>query len=184
MRRLVRLGPCAAAATLAAVILVELAGGGPPPPAVAPPARPAVARAAGWRPTAAAEARRAATILARPLFDPSRRPPAGPAAAGSLRLSGVVVGPFGRLAIFEPAQGGKPVVVRVGERVGGAIVRAIAPDRVLVAGIDGPRVLLPSDGAAAAGVAVSGAVASGEATAPARPAAHPSSMATRLLEAK
>lgn len=145
---LARLGPAAVAAALGAIIVAELSGGTPPLQPPGPLARPVPAHSDGGKPTTRTEAERVATILARPLFTPSRRPPAGPASAGGLRLSGVVVGPDSRLAIFEPPKGGKPVIVQVGQQVSGAVVRAIGPTSVLLTGPDGPRVLQPADQAA------------------------------------
>ena len=135
-----------AALALAAIIAAELAPAPatPPLPEIAVPAMPDSPAA---QPVPAGSSIGAvATILARPLFAPSRRPPSAPATAtaASLRLSGTIVGPSGRRAIFEPAGGGKPVVVRVGDRVGSEIVRAITPGTVLVVGADGPHLLAPA----------------------------------------
>ncbi len=160
------------AVALAAIIAGELAGSSPLPPAagVVPP--PASINAATGEPAPGAQRRWIATILGRPPFDPSRRAPGGAGgAAGTLRLSGTIVGPAGRQAIFEPAGGGKPVVVAEGQRVGGAVVRSIVPGAVLVVGADGPRLLAPSY-AGEAGAAASG------------PAPHLGSLAARLREAK
>jgi hypothetical protein len=92
--------------------------------------------------TAQAEA-----ILARPLFNPSRRsapPPASAEITGSVppRLSGVISNQSRRLAIFA-APDGKPIVVSEGDRVGPYVVRSIAPGEVTVIGHDGPRQLQP-----------------------------------------
>lgn len=89
------------------------------------------------------------TILARPLFSPDRRPPAAASAvsgerlAGLPRLSGVLVGPFGRRAIFA-SDGGKPLVVGEGGRVADWTVRVIEAGAVEVAGPDGDHILRPS----------------------------------------
>lgn len=116
-----------------------------------------------------------AAILGRPLFDRARRPPSGTvSSAGALRLSGVIIGPFGRQAIFEPAGGGKPVVVHEGDRVGDSIVRSIGPDLVLVVGGSGVRALRPS---------YSGAVGATTATTRALRPRSPS-LAARLGQAK
>jgi len=107
----------------------------PVPSRVAPPALP---EGAAWE----------RTVLARPLFSPTRRPPppeaagADPAAAAPPRLAGVIIGPDGRRAIFDPA-GGKPTVAAEGARIGGFTVTAIEADRVTVAGEGGTRVLRP-----------------------------------------
>jgi general secretion pathway protein N len=173
-----------AAMALGAIIAAELAGHSPPPPiaAAAIPASPRGAVAA--EPAAGSDQSRLAAILGRPLFDPSRRPPrpSGPSEARALRLSGTIVapgagpgtGPDEREAIFEPAGGGRPVVVREGQRVGSAVVRSIAPGVVLVVGAGGPRLLEPSYSLSA--------VEAGTGTPPLVP--HLPGMAARLQEAK
>lgn len=89
------------------------------------------------------------TILTRPLFSPDRRPPAaasvvsGERLVGLPRLSGVLVGPFGRSAIFA-SDGGKPLVVGEGSRVADWTVRAIEAGSVDVIGPGGARTLRPS----------------------------------------
>jgi len=98
------------------------------------------------------EASRLAEILARPLFNRSRRPTeAAGSAAGPLRLAGVIVGPAGREAIFEPSGGGKPVIAKEGSTVGGATVRAISPGMVLIVDGTGAHILRPSFAPATAG---------------------------------
>jgi hypothetical protein len=109
-------------------------------------------QAAATQPVAAADhsTEWTATILARPLLSPDRRPPAETEANagngmsnGLPRLSGVVVGPFGRSAIFA-ADGDKPVVALEGGRVGAWTVRSIAGGTVEVTGPGGARTLHPS----------------------------------------
>lgn len=90
-----------------------------------------------------------ASILARPLFSPDRRPPAGGSVvagaglAGLPRLSGVMVGPFGRSAIFAP-DGGKPLIVAEGGRIAAWTVQTIRANTVEVVGPDGRRTLEPT----------------------------------------
>lgn len=78
-------------------------------------------------------------VLARPLFSISRRPPrveAGgqtAANAGAARLSGILIGPLGRRAIFAPEGGGKPLVVAEGGEVNDSTIRSITPDAVYLA---------------------------------------------------
>lgn len=125
------------AATLVAALAAELFEGADPDAELpaAPPAPPAVAA-----PPAAEAADAAAiglaglvqTILARPLFSPTRRPPAhasAPADKSLPRLAGVIVTPAGRRAIFAPAAG-RPVVVPEGGSIGRYVVRSIAPGQV------------------------------------------------------
>jgi hypothetical protein len=88
------------------------------------------------------------TILARPLFSRDRRPDSGEVAArrdsaALPRLSGVMVGPFGRSAIFAIA-GGKPLLVKEGDRVDGWTVETIEAGTVHITGPGGPRALHPS----------------------------------------
>ena len=100
--------------------------------------------------TAADQARRSeAAVLARPLFNPDRRPIGqAPAAsredAGLPRLSGILITPNGRSAIFAPAGGGKPAVVAEGGSLGGYVVRTISLDEVVLAGPDGSHSLSPT----------------------------------------
>jgi hypothetical protein len=144
-----------AALALAAIIAAEFSAGTAPPPVAGAAVVMAARNVAAGAPVAGSERRWTAAILERPLFNPARRPPGEPSEAGSFRLSGTIVGPDGRRAIFEPAGTGRPVIVREGERMEGAVVRAIAPGLVLVVGADGPRLLAPSyttpSGAVAAG---------------------------------
>lgn len=96
----------------------------------------------------------AATALARPLFSPDRRPvpeprmaaAAGGSGGGDLpRLTGVLVGPSGQTAIFAAAsEGAKPIVVRVGDSLGGFQVKAILAGEVTLMGPEGEQILRPS----------------------------------------
>jgi len=95
-----------------------------------------------------------ATALARPLFSPTRRPPAQAATratgpVGLPRLTGVMTGPFGRRAIFAGPEGGKPLVVQTGDSVGNYRVQGIENGLVILNGPDGTRRLRPSFTAAA-----------------------------------
>lgn len=88
-----------------------------------------------------------ATILARPLFDPHRRPPAlgeGATGEGLPRLAGILVGSFGRSAIFANPTGGRPLVVAEGGRIDVYIVQSIRPGEAIVLGPAGRRVLRPA----------------------------------------
>jgi hypothetical protein len=80
----------------------------------------------------------AAAVLDRPLFSISRRPPkvtAGPseAAPDEARLAGILIGRFGKRAIFAPQGGGKPLVLAEGSQVNESSIRAIEADRVILA---------------------------------------------------
>ena len=95
----------------------------------------------------------AATILARPLFSPDRRPSAAAAAITSApglpRLAGIMVGPFGRSAIFA-GDGPKPLVAQEGARIAGYTVKAIEAAQVRLSGPNGNVVLYPTFATAAA----------------------------------
>jgi general secretion pathway protein N len=89
-----------------------------------------------------------ATILARPLFSASRRPPPhgdSPAADSTFadtRLTGIVTEPGHRFAIFAPT-GAKPLVVTEGDTVSGWRVDSITPREVSLSGPGGTKTLRP-----------------------------------------
>jgi hypothetical protein len=88
-------------------------------------------------------------ILARPLFSPDRRPAANRdnvAAAGvpSLpRLTGILVGPFGRSAIFA-GRASKPIVLGEGGRIDAYTVQSIDAAQVRLDGPNGVQRLQPA----------------------------------------
>lgn len=95
-----------------------------------------------------------AIILDRPLFNVSRRPPPGAAAAASRgtglpRLSGILVAASQRRAIFAGPAGSKPVVIAEGAKLGGYTVQSIGGGQVTLAGPAGTVVLRPAFDAAA-----------------------------------
>lgn len=100
----------------------------------------------------------AASILARPLLSPGRRPPAAARAATPAtelpRLTGIIISPDGSSAIFA----GRPraLVVPEGGRVGEYTVRQIAPGLVTLNGPVGLVALRPSFDAARPGRATVG----------------------------
>ncbi len=136
----------------AAIIGLELSSGPGSESAgnVASPASPAQSPAPPNGESAAARTSESvATILARPLFDPHRRPQPGaadgaPAATGLPRLAGLIVGPSGRAAIFASDAGGKPTVVAEGARIGPYLVQSIQADEAVVRGPDGVLTLHPT----------------------------------------
>lgn len=145
--------PALVAAALSVMILLELRGRPregeattPFPAASLPPTAPS--RPAGSDPGQAAQ--RVATSLARPLFSPSRRPPAaspamlGAAAPSLPRVAGVVITASGRRAIFATKNGAKPLVVGEGGQVGAFTVQSIRAGQVTVLGPEGERVLKPA----------------------------------------
>jgi len=131
---------------LAAVVALEVANAPeerveplPPRAAVIPPSAKSVSadHSSEW----------VSTILGRPLFSPDRRPSSTAAAVAGLpglpRLSGIMISPFGRSAIFA-ADGAKPLVIQEGTRVAGYTVKAIEATQVLLVGPNGNVVLYPS----------------------------------------
>jgi hypothetical protein len=138
-----------AAAGLAATLAWELGAFAPRDALIAPRPRAAAATAP---PEAAPDHTREwiAAILARPVFSPDRRPAADIASTPGVRLpealprlSGVLVGPFGRSAIFA-VDGRKPLVVDEGGRIDAWTVGTIEADTVQVSGPGGARTLHPS----------------------------------------
>lgn len=137
------------AAGLAAVIARQLEAGpavDPAPPVAA--YRPAAATAPAVAP-APDRALWVATSVARPLFSPDRRPPPAEAAAGATsgpveppRLTGILITPTGRRAIFAGAR--EPLILQEGGRIGGYLVHSISAAQVTVLGPSGPRTLQPS----------------------------------------
>jgi len=91
-------------------------------------------------------ATRALTALARPLFNPDRRPAAPvPDATPALpptslpRLTGTLVSPGGKRTVF--ATGDKPTSIGEGSRIDAWTVQAISAGTVTLIGPDGPHVL-------------------------------------------
>jgi general secretion pathway protein N len=100
----------------------------PAPAAPAPSATPTASRGEAW----------SATLLARPLFAPGRRPV--PVAASPVphetalpRLSGIVLSPGVRLAIFEVDHATRAIVVADGAPIDGWTVATIEADSVTLA---------------------------------------------------
>jgi hypothetical protein len=90
-----------------------------------------------------------ATILAQPLFSPTRRPPETVQADGSadptlsdVRLTGIVIDPDRRLAIFA-VKGTKPRTLSVGDALNGWKLDSISPEEVSLSGSGGTRTLQP-----------------------------------------
>ncbi len=84
-------------------------------------------------------------ILSRPLFEPTRRPPAiqaqDPTAPMEIpRLSGIMVTPTEKIAVFAPAIGA-PIIVNQNGRFGPFTVLAISGDSVTIKGPAGVIVL-------------------------------------------
>ena len=137
------------AAVLAAGLAAELARPMPKAPPVRPPPLPVEAVVGGGEPIGGW----AATVLARPLFNPGRRPDAPEAVAAQAagrqaplpRLAGIEITPQGRYAIFAGAgEAGHATVASEGAKLGAWQVEAIRASEVEMAGPDGRRTLRPS----------------------------------------
>ena len=89
-----------------------------------------------------------ATVLARPLFTSTRRPPqdAPSVAADSdltdARLTGIITTPHHRMAIFA-VSGDKPLKVAEGDAVSGWRIESITPREVSLSGPSGTKTLQP-----------------------------------------
>jgi hypothetical protein len=91
-----------------------------------------------------------ASILARPLFSATRRPPAkieGPASTdpglAGTRLTGIVTEPGRRIAIFA-VSGAKPLRLTEGESVTGWRIDSITPQEISLTGPNGTKTLQPT----------------------------------------
>ncbi len=88
------------------------------------------------------------TILARPLFETSRRPPATAATATSEsafpRLAGIMISPGRREAIFAVPGKSQPVVVTAGSRLNGVLIKTIQVGEISVVDSHGTRTIHPS----------------------------------------
>jgi hypothetical protein len=144
-------------AILAGVLVWELVT----PPTQDPDDAPRTARAAAvagaggesTAPESGAQAMAQAAMVAldRPLFSRDRRPGArgkddGAAVAksGALpRLSGIIVTPDRRFALFSDANGKSRGAVE-GDAMDGYVIRLIQPEQIILSGPEGERVLRPA----------------------------------------
>jgi hypothetical protein len=87
-----------------------------------------------------------ATMLARPLFSPDRRPAESPRSPGAdfkdKRFTGIVIEPDQRLAIFA-VTGAKPLAVTEGDSVDGWRIESITADEITLVSAQGSRTLRP-----------------------------------------
>ncbi len=89
---------------------------------------------------------RTAAALARPLFSENRRPASQPPPSAATpvslpRLTGTLIGPFGRRALFVEGGSDKPLALGERDRVGAWPVEAISEGYVTMRGPDGARSL-------------------------------------------
>lgn len=126
-----------------------------PGPAAAPWHVPAAMPAATADAAAVSVSQWGDTALARPLFNPGRRPldQPGAMADGSLpRLSAIIISGGTSAAVFA-GDGQKPQVVSAGGAIGGYVLKRITADHVELTGPDGTLTLHPQFAAAAASAA-------------------------------
>ena len=98
-----------------------------------------------------------ATVLGRPLFSSSRRPPqtaandsGGTSDLADTRLTGIVTEPGRSIAIFA-VNGAKPLKLTEGEAVSGWRIESITPREVALSGPGGAKTLAPKTDPSLAG---------------------------------
>jgi hypothetical protein len=139
--------PAAGCVFFGAVILLELSTA-MTSPVPAAPVTPKIDRGLTMSRDVSADPKQlVSVILTRPLFNSTRRPPQTTEISsnfelGGARLTGIVIGPGERLAIFD-IKGSKPVVLNEGEIVSGWRVDSIAPSEVSLVGPAGVKTLQP-----------------------------------------
>jgi general secretion pathway protein N len=131
------------------VIVVDLEAATDDEVAVSSSTAPASAAVAGRRQPSTHVDELLATVLSRPLFSSTRRPPQsaasdGPSSAdlGDTRLTGIVTEPGRHLAIFA-VSGAKPLRLTEGEAVSGWRIESITPREVSLSGPGGTKTLEP-----------------------------------------
>lgn len=132
------------AGLLCLVIGWEMASG---PDDIVPPISPPAEDAALPPPPEVAPGALAETILARPLFVPSRRPAGGGAVAqgdaGLPRLAGIVIDGRQKLAVFQRASE-KPQSVGEGQAIGNWTIQTITRHQVVLQSSGGTMTLEPA----------------------------------------
>jgi hypothetical protein len=143
--RFAALGLGLGAVALCGLIRLECAASpllAPPPPMLA---AAAVANPVAPPPGGDGRVREWVAIdLARPLFEPSRRPPATGTATSFPRLTGIVISTKLKDAIFMPSGAARAVVVTAGSRLDGVLIESIDADGVVVADAGGTRRIRPN----------------------------------------
>jgi general secretion pathway protein N len=132
-----------------AVVWAELQPAAVDTPAPSQVAKPADTPAATHRQPSTRLEELLATVLARPLFSNTRRPPQSTASdnvassdLNDVRLTGIVTEPERRVAIFA-VNGAKPLRLTEGEAVSGWRIETITPREVSLSGPGGTKTLEP-----------------------------------------
>ena len=112
--------------------------------------RPSVKTPGHAAPPRAAVDSRLGEILARPVFNPDRKPTGSgsKSVAGLARLTGVVISGSRKIAIFAGPTDGRPMVAEEGSRLNGYQVTEISALGVTVAGPTGTMLMTPAFDAA------------------------------------
>jgi general secretion pathway protein N len=149
MDRLVLLLVLGGCALFGAILAMELASAGSEDAVVTQAAARSDATSPTIRPQNPRPEELVATVLARPLFSSTRRPPqdapSGAATDADLsdaRLTAIVTTPGRRLAIFA-VNGDKPLKVAEGDAVSGWRIESITPREVSLSGPSGTKTLQP-----------------------------------------
>jgi len=139
-------------AILVCIIIVELLPDSAPPPDPAPVAAPPTSPAVEPDNTSDDTEDYTATLLDRPLFDPSRKPAnspkpvvddTNPGPSDLPRLAGIVIAPGTKRATFQNGQEDKPVTLSEGDDIAGWTIDQIALTGVTLTGPRGRQVLRP-----------------------------------------
>jgi general secretion pathway protein N len=175
---------------LGAIVVIEIAPAVRDDPLTAEiPGRPNAAPPAMHRPPSERIDELLATVLARPLFSSTRRPPqsavndGGGADFADTRLTGIVTEPSRHIAIFA-VNGAKALRLTEGEAVSGWRIESITPREVSLSGPGGSKTLepkvdpnlvpsAPGPAPAATAGARPGAAPASAAAAPPRPGVSP-----------
>ena len=151
MNRIWIIGAMAGATLVAAASIRVSMPGGRRDPAPAIAVRPATLVNPPTHSATAVSARHeeyVVSILGRPLMSASRRPPASAVAQepddATPRLSGIVVWPGGRYAIFQSTPTAPSVVLEEGMTLQRWMVRSISADGVVIASANRDLVLRPT----------------------------------------
>jgi len=133
------------------IVFIELQPAATDEPAPSEVSRPPNMPSAVHRPQSARLEELLATVLGRPLFSSSRRPPqiaandgGGTSDLADTRLTGIVTEPGRSIAIFA-VNGAKPLKLTEGEAVSGWRIESITPREVALSGPGGAKTLAPKN---------------------------------------